>query len=82
MKKKKITLTLTLDFSGKVMEPFIIENVMNSLIHTVNTAGIVDDTEESYTQKIKVVNEKGEGCKVDFDKNFGQVQQLIKTKKK
>jgi len=82
MTKKKIILTVTLDFSGKVTEPFIIENVMNSLIHTVNTAGIVDDTEESYTQKIKVVNEKGEGFRVDFDKNFGQVQQIIKTKKK
>jgi len=81
MTKKKITLLVTLELSGKVTEDLIIRNVAASLQHTVNTAGIVDDTEEQYTKKIKITNLKGDGYKIDFEKFAGQDITPIKSKK-
>jgi hypothetical protein len=82
MKKKKITLLVTLEFSGKATEDAVIHNIVASLQHTANTAGIVDDADERYTKKINVVNLKGDGYKLDFEKNFGQDIVKVKSKKK
>lgn len=82
MTKKKITLLVTLELSSKVTEDLIIRNVVASLQHTVNTAGIVDDTEEGYTKNLKVVNLKGDGYKIDFEHFAGHDIIPVKSKKK
>lgn len=58
MKKKKITLKVTLEFSGPVTEKKVMDNVMNSLIETAGKGFIAPEQEEEYTKNIKVSNGK------------------------
>ena len=56
---KKITLTVELTFSGELTKrqaDDVVENVLNSLIHTTNTAGLVPDDAEEHTETITVTN--------------------------
>jgi hypothetical protein len=51
------SLEIHLEFSGTLTESQhaqIVQNVLDSLIHTVDTAGLVPDDAEQYTEIIKV----------------------------
>lgn len=53
------TLEIQLEFSGTLTESQheqIVRNVLDSLIHTVNTAGLVPDDAEQYTENISVLD--------------------------
>jgi len=67
MKKKTITLTVSITFSddGIQDEQTVINSVADALLHQANHAGIVGDDEESYTETIDVRNEQGNGITLD-----------------
>ena len=53
----KQTLIVELEFSGDLTQAQhdqIVENVLDSLVHTVNTAGLVPDDAEETTDRIIV----------------------------
>ena len=55
-KVKSISFNVTLNFSGDGINDVNIlqQNVLSSLIHTIETAGLVSDNETEFTEEISV----------------------------
>lgn len=64
LRKRRFNIIINLEFADPITswehKNKVLKNVMDSLIHTVDTAGIVPDECETYTKRIHVIGEQGE----------------------
>lgn len=72
---KSATYQVRITFDGELTErqkDDIVENILNSLLHTVNTAGLVPDDSGATTDTI-VVSRMGSGASLGRDVNTGEL---------
>lgn len=70
----ELDIQVKLTFSGnltKEQAQQAVENVLNGLIHTANTAGLTPDDADQFTETISVFNEET-NCYLGHDMKTGQ----------
>ena len=63
VRKRRFNIVINLEFADPIIswehKNQILQNVMDSLVHTANTVGIVPDECETHTKNITIVGQEG-----------------------